>query len=67
MNRRRLLVAGGTALLVATAGCLGSGRDDSGRLDLTVQNDGDEALDVTVAVRGDDGTTHAEETERVDP
>jgi len=64
MERRRLLAAGAAALAGAAAGCLGS--DDPGRLDLTVRNDGDAPVDVDVVVEGDDGTTYAEESDRVD-
>jgi len=56
-----------TVTASAVAGCLGSGENDSGRLDLTVRNDGDEAVDIDVVVRGDDGTLYAEETDRIDP
>ena len=65
MKRRRLLAAGTGALAVAAAGCLGSDPDPS-RLDLTVRNDGDGPVDVEVTVAGDDGTTYAEESDRVD-
>ncbi|MDZ5812451.1 hypothetical protein U4E84_13960 [Halorubrum sp. AD140] len=65
---RRELVAATTATVTtgSVAGCLGLGEPDSGRLDLTVRNDGDEAIDVDVVVEGDDGTTYAEESDRVD-
>jgi hypothetical protein len=66
MHRRELLTAT-AALATATAGCLGLGENDPGRLDLTVRNDGDEAVDVDVVVRGDDGTLYEEETDRIDP
>ena len=66
MDRRRLLVAGAGALAVAAAGCLGTGDPEPSRLDLTVRNDGDDPVDVEVVVAGDDGTTHAEESDRVD-
>ncbi|WP_066415115.1 hypothetical protein [Halorubrum aethiopicum] len=64
MDRRRFLAAAGAS---AFAGCLGSGGNEPGRLDLTVRNDGEEAVDVEIAVRGDDGTTYAEESDRIDP
>ncbi|ACM56588.1 hypothetical protein [Halorubrum lacusprofundi] len=67
MHRRELLTAAATVTASAVAGCLGSGENDSGRLDLTVRNDGDEAVDIDVVVRGDDGTLYAEETDRIDP
>jgi len=69
MNRRELLAATATTATVvtgATAGCLGLGENDPGRLDLTVQNDGDGPVDVDVVVESDDGTTYAEETDRID-
>ena len=66
MERRRLLAAGTGTLAVAAAGCLGLGEADPGRLDLTVRNDGDEPIDADVVVEGDDGTTYAEESDRVD-
>ncbi|MFC5278692.1 hypothetical protein ACFPM1_07975 [Halorubrum rubrum] len=62
MDRRRLLAAAGAG---AFAGCLGSGGDEPGRLDLTVRNGGEEPVDVAVVVRGDDGTTYAEESDRI--
>ncbi|WP_200531472.1 hypothetical protein [Halorubrum sp. LN27] len=64
--RRRELLTGTAALATAAAGCLGFGKNDSGRLDLTVRNDGDEPVDVEVVVEGDDGTTYVEESDRVD-
>ncbi|PAU84877.1 hypothetical protein CK500_04990 [Halorubrum salipaludis] len=64
--RRRELLTGTAALATAAAGCLGFGENDSGRLDLTVRNDGDEPVDVEVVVEGDDGTTYVEESDRVD-
>ncbi|WP_123623429.1 hypothetical protein [Halorubrum sp. CSM-61] len=68
MHRRELLAAtAAMATTTAAAGCLGLGETDSGRLDLTVRNDGDEPVDVDVVVEGDDGTTYAEETDRIDP
>jgi len=67
MHRRELLTAAATVTASAVAGCLGSGRERLGRLDLTVRNDGDEAVDIDVVVRGDDGTLYAEETDRIDP
>lgn len=66
MHRRRLLAAT-VSSATAAAGCLGFRAADSGRLDLTVRNDGDAAVDVEVVVRGDDGTMYAEETDRIDP
>jgi len=66
MKRRRLLAASTGALATAAAGCLGLGEPDPGRLDLTVRNDGDDPVDVEVVVEGDDGTTYAEESDRVD-
>lgn len=66
MDRRSLLAAA-TASATAVAGCLGLGENDPGRLDLTVRNDGDEAFDVEVVVRGEDGTTYEEESDRIDP
>ncbi|MFO8115903.1 MAG: hypothetical protein R6U01_11210 [Halorubrum sp.] len=66
MNRRSVLAAA-TASATAVAGCLGLGENDPGRLDLTVRNDGDEAFDVEVVVRGDDGTTYEEESDRIGP
>ena len=65
MERRRLLAASAGALTASAAGCLGSD-PEPGRLDLTVQNDGDGPVDVDVVVSGDDGTTYAEESDRVD-
>ena len=64
MERRRILAAGATALTGGVAGCLGS--DEPGRLDLTVRNDGDGPIDVEVVVSGQDGTTYADESDRVD-
>ena len=66
MERRRLLAAGAGALAGATAGCLGFGDPEPGRLDLTVRNHGDEPVDVEVVVTGDDGTTYEDESDRVD-
>ncbi|ELZ46212.1 hypothetical protein C464_11443 [Halorubrum coriense DSM 10284] len=66
MDRRRLLAASAGALAGASAGCLGAGDADPGRLDLTVQNDGDAPVDVAVVVEGYDGTTYADESDRVD-
>ena len=66
MERRSLLVASAGALAASAAGCLGTGDPEPGRLDLTVRNDGDDPVDVEVVVAGDDGTTHAEESDRVD-
>ena len=66
MERRGLLAAGAGALAAVTAGCLGLGGADPGRLDLTVRNDGDDPVDVDVAVQGADGATYAEESDRVD-
>lgn len=68
MNRRSAIAAAGATLsATAVAGCLGLGESGPGRLDLTVRNDGDEAFDVEVVVRGDDGTTYEEESDRIDP
>jgi hypothetical protein len=64
MDRRRLLAAAGAG---AFAGCLGSGGNEPSRLDLTVRNDDEEAIDVEVAVRADDGTTYAAESDWIDP
>ncbi|WP_096392988.1 hypothetical protein [Halorubrum trapanicum] len=66
MERRRLLAVSTGSLAAAAAGCLGLGEADPGRLDLTVRNDGDAPVDVEVVVEGDDGTTYAEESDRVD-
>jgi hypothetical protein len=66
MERRGLLAVGAGAIVGATAGCLGTGDPEPGRLDLTVRNDGDGPVDVDVVVEGDDGTTYEEETDRVD-
>jgi len=66
MIRRRLLAAT-AASAAAAAGCLGSGSDAPGRLDLTVRNDGDTAVAVEVTVRGEDGTTYAAEADRIGP
>ncbi|WP_058364908.1 hypothetical protein [Haloparvum sedimenti] len=75
MNRRRFLTrsATGTAAAVAMtaglagfAGCLGTS-DDEGRLDLTVQNEGDAPVEARVVVTGADGSTYADETDTVDP
>jgi len=66
MERRRLLAAGVGTVAGAVAGCLGSGGPDPSRLDLTVRNDGDDPFDVEVVVEGDDGTTYAEESDRID-
>ena len=66
MERRSLLAASAGALAASAAGCLGTGDSDPSRLDLTVRNDGDDPVDVEVVVAGDDGTTYAEESDRVD-
>ncbi|MGM0447007.1 MAG: hypothetical protein ACQERM_01990 [Methanobacteriota archaeon] len=66
MERRGLLAAGAGALAGATAGCLGTGGPEPGRLDLTVRNDGDAPVDVEVVVEGADRSTYAEESDRVD-
>lgn len=66
MERRGLLAAGVGAIAGATAGCLGTGDPESGRLDLTVRNDGDAPIDVEVVVEGDDGTTYEETSDSVD-
>ncbi|MEZ3164055.1 hypothetical protein ABNG03_07900 [Halorubrum sp. RMP-47] len=65
MERRSLLAAGAGAFTAATAGCLGLGDAEPGRLDLTVRNDGDAPVDVAVVVGGADGTTYADESDRV--
>ena len=68
MHRRELLTTTATSVTAGgVAGCLGLGEAESGRLDLTVRNDGDEPVDVDVVVEGNDGTLYAEETDRVDP
>jgi hypothetical protein len=68
MNRRNVVAAAGATLsATAVGGCLGLGETDPGRLDLTVRNDGEEPFDVEVVVRADDGTTYAEESDRIDP
>ena len=67
MDRRSLLAASAGAFAGAAAGCLGAGDPEPGRLDLAVRNDGDATVDVEVVVAGDDGTTYAEESDRVDP
>jgi len=67
VKRRSLLAAGAGALGVAAAGCLGTGNPEPSGLDLTVRNDGDAPVEVDVTVSGDDGTTYADESERVDP
>ncbi len=64
MHRRSVLAA---ATATAVAGCLGVGEPEPGRLDLTVRNDGADPVDVDVVVRGDDGTTYEEASERIDP
>lgn len=67
MHRRELLAATtATVTTAAGAGCLGLGETDAGRLDLTVRNDGDAPVDVSVVVEGDDGTTYEETSDRVD-
>ncbi|QWC20442.1 hypothetical protein [Halorubrum sp. 2020YC2] len=66
MERRRLLAASAGALAASSAGCLGRGDPEPGRLDVTVRNDGDGPVDVDVVVEGDDGTTYAEASDRVD-
>ena len=66
MERRSLLAASAGALAASAAGCLGTGDSEPSRLDLTVRNDGDGPVDVEVVVAGDDGTTYAEESDRVD-
>ena len=66
MERRRLLAAGAGAIAASAAGCLGTGDAEPSRLDLTVRNDGADPVDVEVVVSGDDGTTYAEESDRVD-
>ncbi|TKX85856.1 hypothetical protein EXE43_11465 [Halorubrum sp. SS5] len=65
MERRSLLAASAGALPGAVAGCLGD--PEPSRLDLTVRNDGDAPVDVDVVVTGDDGSTYAEESDRVEP
>ncbi|GAA0527396.1 hypothetical protein SAMN04488066_11434 [Halorubrum aquaticum] len=68
MNRRRFLAVAGTALAGFTAGCAGRFGDDEGsRLDLSVRNERSEPIDVRVEVVDDDGTTHADESDRLDP
>ena len=68
MRRRELLAATtATATTAAVAGCLGAGDPDPSHLDLTVRNDGDAAVEVQMVVRGDDGTTYASATDRIDP
>ena len=66
MDRRTFLAAGSGAVVGAAAGCLGSGGLDPSRLDLTVRNDGDGPVDVEVVVEGNDGTTYATESDRID-
>ncbi|GAB7008486.1 hypothetical protein [Halorubrum trueperi] len=68
MKRRGVLAAASATASVGTvAGCLGLDDGDPGRIDLTVRNDGDEPIDADVVVRGDDGTTYAEETDQIEP
>ncbi|EMA62857.1 hypothetical protein [Halorubrum lipolyticum] len=70
MHRRELLTATAAAATVATgatAGCLGPGENDPGRLDLTVRNDGDDPVEADVLVEGDDGTRYEETSDRIDP
>ena len=66
VNRRHLLAAT-AASATAAAGCLGAGDPDPGHLDLTVRNDGDAPVEVEMVVRGDDGTTYASASDRIDP
>lgn len=68
MNRRRVLVLTGTAVTAFATGCAGRFRDDDrGRLDLSVRNERSEPIDVRLAVIDDTGTTHADESDRLDP
>jgi hypothetical protein len=67
MDRRELLTTtAATVTAGALSGCLGLGKNDPSRLDLTVRNDGGAPVDVDVVVRGDDGTIYQETSERVD-
>ena len=64
MDRRRFVAVAAAAPL---AGCAGPfGDSENGRLDLTVRNDGSEPVTVQVDVVADDGTTYAEESDRID-
>lgn len=64
--RRRQFLA--LAAIGPTAGCarLSGDGEDQGRLDLTVQNDRDEPLTARVTVVDDDGTTYADESDRLE-
>ena len=69
MHRRQFLAVGAVgsvAGFTGLAGCLAT-PDDQGRLDLTVQNEGDAPVEARVVVTDADGTTYEDETDRIDP
>jgi hypothetical protein len=64
MNRRRFLAVAGTFSL---AGCTGLfGDREPSRLDLTVRNERADPVTVQVDVTADDGTTYADESDRIE-
>lgn len=64
MHRRQFTAA---VLVGSVAGCAGlSGDDTEGRLDLTVQNGGDEPVTARVNVVNEEGETFEDESDRID-
>jgi anti-sigma regulatory factor (Ser/Thr protein kinase) len=64
---RRQFVATAAAATAPLAGCTRlSGTREDGRIDLTVRNDGTDPVTVQVAFTADDGSTYAEESDRID-
>lgn len=64
MKRRRFVTLGTAA---AVAGCAGlSDGEESGRLDLTVQNQRAEPVTVAVTVVDNEGTTYEDKSDRID-
>jgi hypothetical protein len=60
-RRRRLAVA-----VASLSGCASLGRDDPGRLDLTVHNERSAPVTVRVTVVDDAGTTYEDASDRLD-
>lgn len=64
MNRRQFITAAATGSL---AGCAGlGGGEETGRLDLTVQNERAEPVSVEVKVVDEEGTTYEDESDQID-
>lgn len=64
MYRRHFVALAATSSLAGCTGLLDS--DESGRLDLTVHNEGGAPITVRVAVVDEEGTTYEDESDRID-